>query len=454
MDTLVQLFKKNVEKEKLFQRNDLLLLAVSGGVDSVVLCELCLQSGFHFLIAHCNFQLRGEESHRDEQFVQSLAERYGVRLFVSRFDTTDYVVRHKVSVQVAARELRYEWFEELRIKLSAETQGTVWIVTAHHADDNVETVLMNFIKGTGVSGLRGMLPKANNIIRPLLFARKQELIDYAITRRLNHVEDSSNESEKYSRNFIRHRIFPAIQEIYPSAGANILANIERFREIEVVYDEAIEGYKKRLLEKRGDDTYISVLKLSKIHPLKAVLFEIIRAYNFSSKQIPEVTKLLYAETGKYIQSPTHRILRDRKWLIFSLIRTNGGEIILIEKGETEVFFEEGKLRFSMEQMNQEGLQLPSVSGVAWLNAKEIEFPLILRRWREGDYFYPLGMKKKKKLARFFIDQKMSLLEKEKTWVLEMNKKIIWVVNQRIDNRFKISVSTQTLLKISLEMKKV
>lgn len=454
MMDLLQLFERNFKEKNLFQKDDVLLLAVSGGVDSVVLCELCCLSGLHFIIAHCNFQLREEESDRDERFVQLLSDHYGVRLFVNRFNTADYAVQNNVSVQLAAREQRYEWFEVVRKQLISENNSVVWVVTAHHADDNIETVLMNFFKGTGVLGLRGMLPKTNTIIRPLLFARKQEIIDFAVKKGLNFVEDSSNKSEKYSRNFIRHRIIPSIQDIYPSADDNILANIERFREIEWLYQEAIEGCKKKLVEKRNDEVYIPVLKLLKIRPLKTVLFEILRVYNFSSKQIPDVTKLLNAETGKYVQSSTHRILRNRKWLVISPLHTNGAELILIERAEREVFFEGGKLRFSVEQVNGENLQLPSESNVAWADAKDIKFPMILRKWKEGDYFYPLGMEKKKKLARFFIDQKMSLSEKEKIWVLEMNKKIIWVVNQRIDNRFKVSPNTQSILKISLEMENV
>lgn len=451
MNDLVQLFKKNIEKEKLFQKNDLLLLAVSGGVDSVALCELCLQSGFHFLMVHCNFQLRGEESHRDEQFVQSLAERYGVRLFVNRFDTADYVVRHKVSVQVAARELRYQWFEALRIQLSVETKRAVWIVTAHHADDNIETVLMNFFKGTGVSGMRGMMPKANKIIRPLLFARKQELVDFAVEKELRFVEDSSNESDKYSRNFIRHRVIPLLRERYPAAPENILADIERFRDIEWLYQEAVALHKKNLLEERGNEVYIPVLKLSGLRPFRAVLFEIIKAYGFTAKQTDDAVDLLHAETGKYIRSSSHRLLRHRKWLVIAPLQTDSSGMILIKEGEAEVVFGGGRLCLSVERVDSEAARLSAAADTAFLDAGNIQFPLILRRWKEGDYFYPLGMEKKKKLARFFIDRKLSLTEKEKIWVLEMNKKIIWVVGQRIDNRFKVAPGTKTVLKISLKV---
>lgn len=450
MDDLLQLFKRNAEKEKLFHSKDILLLAVSGGVDSVVLCELCQQSGFNFMIAHCNFRLRGEESNRDERFVQSLAQRYGVRLFTRHFDTNTYVLKNKVSVQVAARELRYKWFDELATHLHAETGNPVYITTAHHGDDNIETVLMSFFKGTGIAGMRGMLQKTGKIIRPLLFAGKEEIIAFAKAQALDFVEDSSNASDKYSRNYVRHRIIPAIEEIYPSVRENMMANIDRFREIELLYTQAISAHKKKLLEERNGGLSVSVLQLSRAVPLKTVVFEIIKPYGFTAKQTKDAVALLEAGTGKFILSPTHRMLRHRNRLIISPLQADGAQMILIEEGETEVAFGGGKLRIITREINGDKTELPVSAAMACLDLKRIEFPLILRKWKAGDYFYPLGMQKKKKLARFFIDQKMSLPEKESVWVIEMNKKIVWVVNRRIDDRFKITASTRTMLRISLE----
>ncbi len=455
MNDLSQLFRANIRDEKLFQPEDLLLLAVSGGVDSIVLCELCRQSGFDFIMVHCNFQLRGEESNRDEQFVQSLAQRYKVRLFTKRFDTSAYVSQNNVSVQVAARELRYRWFEELATRLHAETGRQVYIVTAHHRDDNVETVLMNFFKGTGIAGMRGMLPKTGKVVRPLLFAPKQALVEFARKQELSFVEDSSNASDKYSRNYLRHRIIPAIEEAYPAARENMMANnIDRFREIELLYIQAVAVHKKKLLEERNGEVFIPVLKLSKVIPLKTVVFEIIKAYTFTAKQTKDVVALLDAETGKFILSPTHRILRHRNRLIISPLQSAGSQMILIGEGETEVIFEGGKLSIAKQEVSGEKAELPVSAAVACLDLKLIEFPMILRKWKPGDYFYPLGMQKKKKLARFFIDQKMSLLEKESVWVIEMNKKIVWVVNKRIDDRFKVTSRTKAMLRIGLEAAEV
>ena len=454
MDDLLQLFKKNVEKEKLFQNRDILLLAVSGGVDSVVLCELCRQSGFDFIIAHCNFQLRGGESERDEHFVKGLAEHYGKEIFLKRFDTEVYALQNKASIQVAARELRYQWFYELAAELETLKKTPVRILTAHHADDNIETVLMNFFKGTGIAGMRGILPVAGNIVRPLLFARKKALIDFANKNGLSFVEDSSNVSDKYSRNYMRHHIIPFIEKKYPGVETNIAAQIERFREIDELYQQGIAVHKKKLMEQRGNEVYIAVRKLLKTVPLKTVVFEIIRAYGFTAKQADEVIVLLQSETGKFILSATHRVLRNREWLMISPLPQNESAVILIEESEQEVEFEGGKLVLTMSELKEGWEKIPEAASVACLDSREIRFPFLLRKWKAGDYFYPLGMRKKKKLSRFFIDQKMSLTEKENTWVIEMDKKIVWVVNRRIDDRFKLLSGTRTMLKIALKAAEV
>lgn len=448
---LLQLFKKNVEKEQLFRPGSLLLLAVSGGVDSVVLCELCYLSGYRFAIAHCNFQLRGEESNRDEWFVQLLAQRYGARFFIRHFDTNAYMSQNNVSVQVAARELRYKWFDELSTHLHAETNHRVYIVTAHHGDDNIETVLMNFFKGTGIAGMRGILPRSGKIIRPLLFAGKHDIIAFAKARSLDFVEDSSNESDKYTRNYFRHTIIPAIEKAYPAVRENIIANIDRFREIELLYLTAVAEYKNKLLEEKNGEIYIPVLPLSTVVPLNTVVFEIIKSYGFTAKQTKDVVALLDAETGKFVLSPTHRILRHRDRLIISPLQSAGSQMIMIGKGDAEVSFEGGKLRITTSEISGDKVELPASPAIACLDLKQVEFPLILRKWKAGDYFYPLGMRKKKKLSRFFIDQKMSLSEKENTWIIEMNKKIIWVVNKRIDDRFKVLPQTKTILWIELKV---
>ena len=331
MANFLQEFHEFISNQNLFSPKDKLLLAVSGGMDSVVLCELCYQSGFDFAIAHCNFQLRGEESERDENFVRGVAEKYYKEILVKKFDTKKYAEEHKVSIQVAARELRYSWFYEIvngewsmgNGKKDPQTSThhsplTIHhIATAHHLDDNIETLLMNFFKGSGIAGLHGILPKQGKIIRPLLFAKKEELKKFAEQNNLQWVEDSSNESDKYSRNYFRHQVIPLIEKIYPKAIDNLSGNINRFREVEILYQQSVAWHKKKLLEQKGNEIHMPVLKLKKAEPLHTILYEIIKEYQFSSAQIDEIINLLESESGKYIQSPTHRIIKNRNWLIIS-----------------------------------------------------------------------------------------------------------------------------------------
>jgi len=445
-----------VSKNRLFSKQDRLLLAVSGGVDSVVLCELCYQAGFDFVIAHCNFQLRGEESDRDENFVRELGKKYNKEVLVKRFDTSGYSTEHKVSTQVAARELRYSWFYELVNSQLSITNGPTCILTAHHADDNIETVLMNFFKGTGIAGLRGILPKQGKIIRPLLSFRKEELLAFAQENNLQWVEDSSNATDKYSRNYFRQQLIPLVQKIYPKADENMLDNIQRFADTELLYQQAIHQHKKKLLEIKGNETHIPVLKLQKSEPLYTIVYEIIKEFNFTSHQTNEVIGLLSSESGKYVQSSSHRIIRNRSWLIIAPSATEKADTILIEEGTSSIEAAGFRLDFSNQTTTNHkppsvAVGLPkamqTTNSIAQLDNKHISFPLILRKWKTGDYFYPLGMKKKKKLSRFFIDQKLSKTEKENIWVLESDKKILWVIGYRIDDRFKITDHTISILQI-------
>lgn len=461
---LLKLFLAYVKKENLFQLKDKLLIAVSGGVDSVVLCELCKRAGFDFSIAHCNFRLREEESDRDEHFVKSLAEKNSVAFFVKKFDTEKYAQQNKISIQVAARELRYEWFNQIvtgewspstgsgyhsPVNLNHSKDTIHYILTAHHANDNIETLLMNLFKGTGINGLRGILPKNGRIIRPLLFATKQEIKNFAIENDLAFVEDSSNVSDKYTRNFFRNQFMPSIQKVFPQVEKNLMDNFERFRDIEILYQQSIINHKKKLLEQKGEEIHIPVLKLLKTRPLSTIIYEIIKDFGFTSHQTAEVIHLLHSESGRYIQSPSYKIIRNRKWLIFAPNNNSVAQNILIEERDRVIEFDNGRLKLKIEKLTSENCQLTTDSSKAYVDADEITFPLLLRKWKQADYFYPLGMNKKKKLSRFFIDQKMSLTEKENTWIIETDKKIIWIAGKRIDDRFKITPQTKNIIKFSL-----
>lgn len=442
---LLSQFIQHILTDGLFKKTDKLLIAVSGGADSVVLCDLCFRAGFNFEIAHCNFQLRGEDSEADEQFVIELASKYKVKHHVVKFDTEKFAADNKQNIQLAARNLRYTWFNDV---ISNDTTITN-ILTAHHADDNLETILMNFFKGTGIKGLKGIQSNhagiGGKIVRPLLFANKYELVDYAQSNNCQWREDVSNESDKYTRNFFRNQIIPLIENVIPEAKANVQNNIKRFNEIAVIYDAAILNIKSKLLEHKGNEIHIPVLKLLKHDAFETILFEIIKPYNFTSLQLKDSVNLLHADSGKYVISGTHRILKNRNWLIISPNETQDESVFIIESDTKIVHF--GSNEITIE--NTSSTQFSNDSSIALLDLKNVQFPLMLRKWKQGDYFYPLGMLKKKKLSRFFIDIKLSLLEKENTWVVESNKKIIWVVGKRIDNRFKITDTTESVLKLNL-----
>jgi tRNA(Ile)-lysidine synthase len=453
---LLQQYKDFIKKENLFSSRDKLLLAVSGGVDSVVLCELCKQAGYDFLIVHCNFQLRGAESERDEEFVRKLGEKYKVEVKVKKFDTEKFAEKNKMSIQEAARLLRYEWFNELvessefgvrsHELMTPDSRLRTFLLTAHHANDNAETVLMNFCRGTGLHGLTGIPVSYGNIKRPLLIFTKDELMQFAKENKLEFVEDSSNLSSKYTRNLFRNEIIPAISKVYPQANENLNDNINRFKEIEKLYKIAVSDIKKKLVKEKRNEWHIPVKQLMGYNN-RALIYEIIADFGFNEKQIDEVIKLAESDSGKYIDSPTldYRIIRHRHWFIISPINSVESEIIIIEKGISNLEFGNGRL--GIEVIPDAEFQIPNSTHIGCFDFKFIKFPLILRRCKTGDYFYPLGMKKKKKLSRFFIDQKLSKTEKEKTWVIEMDKKIIWVVGKRIDERFKVTEKTKNVIKI-------
>jgi tRNA(Ile)-lysidine synthase len=338
---LLESFKINWQKHfsNLQPSNCKLLLAISGGLDSIVLVDLVSKTGFDFAIAHCNFQLRGEESTRDENFVKNLGEKYGKEVFVIQFETESFANDNKISIQEAARKLRYDWFEELVHNPWSTVHGqptshspfTIQLLTAHHANDNVETLLFNFFRGTGISGLHGILPKQGNIIRPLLFAKREAIATYAKENDLDWVEDSSNASDKYSRNYIRHQVVPMMQTIFSNVEDNLLNNIERMGEAEQLYNQAIQLHKSKLLEQKGNEIHIPVLKLKKAVPLNTIVWEIIKDFGFTAYQSNEVIKLLDAENGSFVQSSTHRVILNRNWLIIAPHQSPEEKHIIIEK---------------------------------------------------------------------------------------------------------------------------
>jgi tRNA(Ile)-lysidine synthase len=419
------------------------LLAVSGGIDSMVMAHLFFKAGIPFGIAHCNFGLRGEASDLDEQLVSERAAAYDAPFFTMRFDTKQKMAEWKKAVQETARILRYEWLDTVR----TENQYT-YLATAHHAGDNAETLLMNLFKGTGMAGLHAIPEQNGSIIRPMLFMAKEDIRSYAAAYDITWRDDASNDTDAYLRNAVRHHIIPAVEQWFPDAVSRIGESIQRFAQGEELYRKAVNAEIKKLAEPRGRDVYIPIRKLRHRRPLEAICYELFTPYGFSPAQVSQVMQLMDAESGRYIASATHRVLRNRDFLIVTDILPEAADMILVEAVPFEL--QAGRFRFHAKTGPRPDV-IPSDPWVASIDMGRLEFPLVLRKWRKGDYFYPLGMgMKKKKISKFFIDQKVPLHQKEEIWVLESNKRIVWVAGMRMDERFKITANTSDVLTISVQ----
>jgi tRNA(Ile)-lysidine synthase len=428
-------FEKYIADNQLFIQNDKLLVAVSGGVDSVVLCQLLSICGYNFSIVHCNFQLRGAESDGDESFVKELSEKLQVPFYSQKMNTPQYVADHKVSTQLAAREMRYRWFEELRQSLNY-----TYILTAHHASDNIETVLYNFAKGTGLLGLTGIKPKNEAIIRPLLWAKKEGILAFAKAENLSFREDSSNESDKYARNFIRHNIIPEFKNINPSFETTAIENIKRLNETRELFDFFIQKIKIEITESIDNQLFINKIKLQTYPSVSTVLFELLKEFGFNAAQIAQILKENEDKIGTIYHSTTHRLLIDRDHYIVAQNAENEEAVdsftifkddVLLKNSQFELLFD--YLVTYQEPFSKNPNQI-------LLDADKLKFPLTLRKVREGDRFQPLGMAGKSQLlSDFFRLKKLSIFEKEKVWILETAaKEICWVVGFRIDERYKMT----------------
>lgn len=431
---MVEEFKKFVKKNTLLEEGDKTLLTVSGGRDSVVLCELFYKAKFPFAIAHCNFQLRGKEANDDESFVKKLASKYKADFFSKRFQTKAFSKNNKLSVQQAARILRYQWFEEIRSKNSFD-----FISTAHHKDDELETFFINLIRGTGIAGLHGIMPKRGKIIRPLLFADRNEIDEFVKKNKLQFREDSSNASDKYLRNKIRHKILPLFEEINPSFKKTLSDEIIRIGEVEKIYNHFISANEHRILKNNS----ISISGLKKSTFASVLLYEILKKYHFNSDVSEEVFCSLDSEPGKQFFSPTHRLVKDRQKLIITKRNSpNAKEVFLVLHKEKRII---APFKIELSKIeNSDSFIIPKDNKIACLDFEKLKFPLEIRKWKEGDFFYPLGMKKKKKLSDFFIDIKLSLPEKENTWLLCSDGDIVYVLGKRIDERYKVGKQTKTI----------
>ena len=421
------------------------LLAVSGGVDSVVLAHLMHQIGAKCTIAHVNFQLRGSESIRDEHFVRQLAVQLNYPIQVQSFETAKYAEAYKMGIQEAAREIRYTWFESIIKTLDQPA----FLLTAHHADDQVETVLMQLFRGTGVHGLTGMAAFRNDTIplaRPLLAFSKLEIQNYALEHGLNYVEDSSNAKDDYTRNFIRNQLIPQVNQLYTNATQNILGTVERMKEADEIITQAVNNFWKKASRKYKGIDCIDIEDWLKVSNYETYTWGLIKSLGFRSQQIAEVHKLLIANTGAYIVSDSHKLVKYKNMIQIVPLSTNIEHQLIYGEGTLQLT----NFSIQVEAMSREVLgEIPADKKMACIDADKLEWPLLVRSWQSTDYFYPLGVNKKKKLNHFLGSAKLSPAEKEKVTVIASGDRILWIVGQRIDHRFRITESTKHILKLTM-----
>jgi len=440
---VLEKFQKHINKNLNFLKESKLLIAISGGLDSVVLTHLCHKLKLDFALAHCNFNLRGKESDADESFVLQLAKDLNKECFIECFDTLAYAQENKLSIQMAARELRYNWFNELAEQLQFD-----YILTAHHADDNLETFLINLSRGTGIEGLTGIPEINENVVRPLLPFSREDIEQYARAENLHWREDNSNASTKYLRNKLRLEVIPKFKEVNPQLLQNFNKTIAHLQDSKVIIDDRIDAISNQVIEDINDDNMnFNIAEIVKLSNPKAYLYELLKDYNFT--QWNDIYDLLEAQSGKYVVSATHRLIKDRGCLLLSQLNKNvhssAVESYLIEESTKQFKTPLGTLFLeTTKQLNKLN------ASTIYVDKEVLKFPLTVRQWQEGDYFYPFGMKGKKKLSKFFKDEKLSLIEKENVLLLCSGDDIVWVINRRPDDRFKVTESTKKILKIILK----
>lgn len=432
-----------VEEEKLFYRDDKILVAVSGGIDSVVLLHLLKKMEINCAVAHCNFHLRGDESDGDFDFVQNLTKNYGIPFFSIDFYTKEYAAKNKLSIEMAARELRYNWFDKI-----CKSNSYKYIAVGHHADDVAETVLINLVRGTGIHGLSGIKSKLGKIVRPLLPFTRKELEQYAIENNLSYREDSTNKETDFVRNKIRHQVMPVLEKINPAIRNTMSENVSRFREVEEMYNHLIDKNSQHLLIKKENKLLISISELKEVKGPVSHLHEILSPYGFHHRDVKNIVDSIYATSGKMFYSSTHQLLRDRKYLILTKKQQNNKKEYSISESEKQLILPV-KLNFTFINRTS-SFKFSKDSNIACFDADKLKFPLTLRKWQKGDTFCPIGMKGNKKISDFFIDKKFTIQEKENTWLLCSDNKIIWVVGHRMDNRVKITDETTKIYRLEMQ----
>jgi tRNA(Ile)-lysidine synthase len=438
---MLQKFKKHININFPFLKDKKLLIAISGGVDSVVLTHLLHELNFDISLAHCNFQLREKESDLDEEFIGLLAQKTSNQIFTIKFDTEEFASKNKLSTQIAARELRYNWFQEVIKKHNFD-----YVLTAHHADDNLETFLINLTRGSGLDGFTG-IPKINgNIVRPLLTFSREEILAYAKINTINWREDASNATTKYIRNKIRHKVIPILKEINPNLLETFAKTLENLQESKQIIEDKIANISSEVIKSKNNILKINIDKINQLSNPKAYLYQLLKDYNFTEWN--DVYNLLSAQSGKHVFSKTHRLLKDREYLLLSenlISNAIEQEKFLIDENQSKILH---PIHLNFEVVQQKSIENKRT---IYVDKDLLKYPLIVRKWENGDYLYPLGMQGKKKLSKYFKDEKFSLLDKENTWLLcNAENEIIWVLNHRQDSRLSLKKTSKNILKITLK----
>ncbi|MDH6311993.1 tRNA(Ile)-lysidine synthase [Parabacteroides sp. PFB2-10] len=433
---MLQTVHTYIQSNRLLPEGGRVVVGLSGGADSVALLKILVCLGYRCFAVHCNFHLRGEESDRDEAFSRRLAETLQIPFSSIDFDTTHYAAEHALSIEMAARELRYRWFEEKRLEWEADC-----IAVAHHRDDSVETLLMNLMRGTGIRGMGGIRPKNGYVIRPLLCVSREEIVSWLDSEQQPYMTDHTNASDIYTRNFIRLRILPLMEQINPSVREAIARTADHLSSAETLYRKAIEEAKKKVLLEPG---LLSIPSLMHCEEPETMLFELLSPYHFNRLQVCDIFSSLQKESGKLFFSSTHRLLKDRMTLLLTPLEEEKSPESFLIHSENDVAHLPIELSFRQIVYSSESV-IGKDKNCAWFDADKIRFPLELRRWQKGDWFIPFGMQGKQKLSDYFINHKYSRFEKENAWLLCSGDNILWIVGERTDNRFRIEPSTKQAL---------
>jgi tRNA(Ile)-lysidine synthase len=424
------------------RKGDRILVALSGGADSMTLLHVLKELGYNCQAAHCNFHLRGKESDSDERFVFDFCLDNNIPLHVRHFTTRHEAKRLGVSIEMAARELRYSWFWEL-----VKKENFKWLTTAHHGDDMIETFFLNLARGSGLRGLKGMNVCIGQLIRPLLMLQRKDIESYCLEKGITFRTDSSNNDTAFQRNNIRHNLIPVMNALNPSFFNTMMQNFHNLDEVWQVFEKEVQQVKKNAVAEEGDQMLIPI-KLIKDHPQRTtMLFEILRPYGFNTQTVNEIIESLEEIPGKQFYSHSHRLVRDRFNLVLVPKDEYDDGLISIQSGVAEI---REPLHLKIRYFSAEkDFKFSRDPGCIHLDAGLVDFPLHLRHWKKGDQFRPLGMEQFKKLSDFFVDEKLSLVEKEKTWLLLSGPDIVWVVGHRIDDRFKVTGRTREILEVNI-----